>query len=292
MSRFGLLNINKPAGETSRQVIDRVQQLVRPDKVGHAGTLDPLATGVLVVAVGPATRLIEYVQQMPKRYRGGFLLGCESETEDVEGDVRQLENPPVPSREEIEAAAARLTGEIEQQPPKFSALKVKGRRAYDLARKGKAVSLKPRKVMIHRLEVASYDYPELRLDIECGGGTYIRSLGRDLAQSLGTAAVMNTLERTAVGPFHIADAISPAALTETTLHQRLLSPVMAVDSLPQIPLTGEEVEVIAAGRTIERDFPEAAPQAAALDHAGNLIAIVTRRSGGIGPVRNFAARDS
>src|SRR5262249_42548838 len=127
---FGLLNINKPRGKTSRWVVDQVKRIVRPAKVGHAGTLDPLATGVLVVAVGPATRLVEYVQQARKQYRAEFLLGRTSDTEDIEGQVTELVDSRMPSRDEIEFAAARFVGEIQQRPPAFSAIKVSGKRAY------------------------------------------------------------------------------------------------------------------------------------------------------------------
>src|SRR3954462_2976034 len=126
---IGLLNLNKPPGCTSRDVVNRVQKLVRPEKVGHAGTLDPLATGVLVVAIGGATRLVEYIQQQPKRYLATFLLGRESDTEDVEGKVVELGQPPIPPPHEIATALPRFTGEIDQVPPAFSALKVAGQRA-------------------------------------------------------------------------------------------------------------------------------------------------------------------
>jgi tRNA pseudouridine55 synthase len=141
---FGLLNLNKPSGITSRRVVDRVQRLVRPDKVGHAGTLDPLACGVLVVGIGQATRLVEYVQEMPKHYSATFLLGRTSTTEDVEGRVTELAGARPPARAELERAVRELTGQIEQRPPSFSALKIAGQRAYDLARAGDEVELAPR----------------------------------------------------------------------------------------------------------------------------------------------------
>ncbi len=140
---FGILNLHKPPGMTSRQAVDRIERLVRPDKAGHAGTLDPLAEGVLVVCVGPATRLIEYVQQMRKSYRGTFQLGCDSDTEDITGQVHALPDPPIPSRAAIEQAATAFVGTIEQCPPAYSALKVAGRRAYALARAGHKVELAP-----------------------------------------------------------------------------------------------------------------------------------------------------
>jgi len=171
MSLFGLLNLNKPPGVTSRRVVDRVQRLVKPAKVGHAGTLDPLASGVLVLGIGPATRLVEYVQEMPKHYRATFLLGRTSTTEDVDGDVTELDGAVPPKRERLERVAEEMTGEIEQRPPIYSALKVSGRRAYDLARAGGRVELAPRTVRIDRLEIVRYEYPELCLDVTCGGGT-------------------------------------------------------------------------------------------------------------------------
>jgi tRNA pseudouridine55 synthase len=202
---IGLLNINKPTGKTSRDVVNHVQRLVRPAKVGHAGTLDPLATGVLVVCVGPATRLIQYVQQMPKRYRATFLLGCRSDSDDTELEVTPVDAPAA-TRSAIETALPNFVGTIQQRPPAFSAIKVKGKRAYDLARNGEQIQLEARPITIHGIDIVSYDYPELVLDIRCGSGTYIRSIGRDLAEQLGTAAVMSALERTEIGRFRATDA--------------------------------------------------------------------------------------
>ncbi|HOM17612.1 MAG TPA: tRNA pseudouridine(55) synthase TruB, partial [Thermoguttaceae bacterium] len=165
--KAGILNIYKPAGLTSRDVVNQIQRLLRPAKVGHAGTLDPLATGVLVVCVGPATRLIKYVQRMPKEYIGAFLLGRSSPTEDTDGPVTELENPPIPSLDAVETAARKMLGPILQRPPAYSALKVEGRRAYELARQGQHVELPPRPVTIYRLDVLSYNYPELVLRIRC-----------------------------------------------------------------------------------------------------------------------------
>jgi tRNA pseudouridine55 synthase len=252
MTLKGLLNIRKPSGMTSRDVVNIVQRLVRPLKVGHAGTLDPLATGVLVVCVGSATRLIEYVQRMPKTYVGTFLLGCESDTEDIEGEVVELADPPRPTMENLSLAASKLTGEIMQRPPAYSALKVAGQRAYDLARKGKPVDLKPRPITVHRLEIKSYCYPEVVLEIECGSGTYVRSLGRDLAESLGTAAVMSALSRTAIGCFHLVEAIDPASLTAENLSSHVVPPLHAVKYLPQVDLTPQEVVRLRNGLTIDK----------------------------------------
>ena len=286
----GLLTLDKPAAITSRDAVDLVQRLVRPAKVGHAGTLDPLATGVLVVCVGSATRLIEYVQRQPKSYTGTFLLGRRSPTEDVEGEVVELDDPPVPTREQLDQAAQGLVGRIEQRPPAFSALKVAGRRAYDLARQGQEVELKPRPITIYALEVVRYDYPELVLRIECGGGTYVRSLGRDLAERLGTAAVMSALVRTAIGPFRLEEAIDPRELTPENLPEHLLPMALAVESLPRVVLSEEEIVRIRTGLTIARESPLAdAAEIAALDAAGRLIGILRPRGPGLlGPWRNLS----
>jgi tRNA pseudouridine55 synthase len=288
------LNLNKPAGMTSRQVVDIVQRLVRPLKAGHAGTLDPLATGVLVICVGKATRLIQYLQQMPKGYTGTFLLGRTSPTEDVEGEVAELSGPPVPSREQIVAAAQGFRGQIQQRPPAFSALKVAGRRAYDLARQGKQVELQARPVTIYALDVVRYDYPELVLRIECSGGTYVRSLGRDLAESLGTAAVMSALVRTAVGPLALQEAIDPRELTGENWHKHLLPMTHAVQSLPRVELTAEDLARVRNGLAVRdpRQCSDAwqswGDEIAALDPQGELVAILgPRGQGWLGPVRNF-----
>jgi tRNA pseudouridine55 synthase len=284
----GFLNLNKPAGMTSRQVVDRTERLMGTNRVGHAGTLDPLATGVLVVGVGAATRLIQYVQRMPKSYRGTFLLGRQSPTEDLEGDVTALQDPPVPTPEQVAAAAGRFVGRIRQRPPAYSALKVHGRRAYQLARQGRPVELSPREVTIHRLAVARYEYPELVLEVECSSGTYIRSLGRDLAESLGTAAVMSALERTAVGGFLIEQAADPRSLTAESCAARLEPLVRAVTMLPTVVLSAEEVVRIGHGLRIRKDDVPAGQEIAAVDAAGRLAAILGPAGDGtLRPLRNL-----
>ena len=278
MSHFGLLNINKPPGMTSRRVVDRVLRLVgKKTKAGHAGTLDPLATGVLVICVGRATRLMEYVQRMPKRYTGAFLLGRTSTTEDVEGEVTELVDPPLPTREQIEQAARQLIGQIEQRPPAFSALKVNGRRAYALARRGEPPDLQPRTITIHSIEVLSYDYPEFVLDILCGSGTYVRSLGRDLAESLETGAVMSALQRTAIGSFRSDEAVNLDDLTPENLPEHLHPALSAVESLPTATLPSDQHAQIANGQTIQLTAPQGAKEIAALDPGGQLAAILVPR---------------
>jgi tRNA pseudouridine55 synthase len=277
----GILNLNKPPGLTSRQAVDRVQRLVRPAKAGHAGTLDPLASGVLVVCVGPATRLIQYVQQMPKRYAAEFLLGRESPTDDVEGEVVDWPDLPIPDVDALHAAIPQFTGRIEQRPPAFSAIKVRGRRAYDLARRGHQVELAARPVEVYGIELVDYDFPRLKLDVRCGGGTYIRSLGRDLAESLGTKAVMSALERTAVGDFRVEDAVELSQLTPADWREKLQPPLCAVAGLPQVSLSPDQVADARHGRHIElAAAPIGGAELAGVDPSGSLVAILVLRGSG------------
>lgn len=285
---FGLLNINKPSGITSRDVVNRVQRLVRGVKIGHAGTLDPLATGVLVVALGSATRLVEYVQRMPKTYLGTFLLGRTSDTEDIDGQVVELEGPPQPTVAELEAVLSRFLGTIQQLPPAYSALKVQGRRAYELARRGDAVELLPRPIEVHRLTIVRYAYPELELEVCCGSGTYVRSLGRDVAQAVGTGAVMSALVRMAVGDFRIEEACTLDELTADTIESRLLPAVRATLGLPTVQLTDEEIRRVANGLLIPNRWKSDAAELAAVDSQNRLVAVLVGRGRGqLGPLRNF-----
>jgi tRNA pseudouridine55 synthase len=285
---FGLLNLDKPSGLTSRDAVDRVQRIMAPVKVGHAGTLDPLATGVLVICLGPATRLVEYVQRMPKTYRGTFLLGRASPTEDVDGEVELLVNPPRPARSDLEAAARRLTGTILQRPPAYSALKVGGRRAYRQARAGQKVTLAPREVTVGRLEIVRYDYPELELDLDCSSGTYVRSLGRDLAESVGTAAVMSALVRKAIGPFGIENSLPLDQLSLAAIAERLEPPELALVGIARQDLSLEQVARVRLGQSL--DLPQQqAPELAAFDPHGELAAVLVRRGAEYYPAKNFLA---
>ena len=293
----GVVNLHKPPGITSRQAIDCLKRVLKPAKVGHAGTLDPLASGVLVACVGAATRLIAYVQAMPKRYVGTFLLGRISDTEDIEGEVRIIAGARRPSEAELRAAATKFVGQIEQRPPAYSALKVGGRRAYELARAGKPVELTPRPVLIQRIDVVRYDFPELVLDVECGSGTYIRSLGRDLAEAVGTTAVMSALVRTSVGCFRLEDARSADGLALDTLADWLRPPLSVLHQLATVTLTLQEIGRVRHGlairdtRASKRTEALEGEEVAAVDDGNNLIAIlVGQRDGTLRPVRNFSNR--
>ncbi|MEO6811184.1 MAG: tRNA pseudouridine(55) synthase TruB [Isosphaeraceae bacterium] len=247
----GILNLNKPTGRTSRDVVNLISRPLRRIKVGHAGTLDPLASGVLVVCVGAATRLIEYVQRMPKTYRALVRLGARSNTLDADGQIVETANPNVSTEQEVRDALATQIGTINQVPPQFSALKVAGRRAYDLARAGKEVDLAARPVTVYHIELLEFSWPRLTLEIDCGSGTYIRSIARDLGEQLGCGGLIEVLERTRIGPFTLADAVDPTTLTSDSIPGLLRPMSEAVANLPAVPLTDEQVALVARGQALD-----------------------------------------
>lgn len=254
----GVLNLDKPIGVTSRDVVNQVVRLVHPAKVGHAGTLDPLATGVLVVCVGHATRLISLAQEGRKRYLGRFTLGQRSDTDDVTGNLSTGGDWSGITRNDLVALLPEFTGRILQIPPQFSAVHVNGQRAYDLARRGEAVTLEPRPVDIGSIELVTFEPPDFELEIECGSGTYVRSIGRDLGERLGCGAVMKALRRTAVGPFDVSTSVSADKLTRDSLAVDLQPALTIVPHLVQRRLSDEEVIAIRRGQSI-RALPESHP---------------------------------
>ena len=273
---FGFLNVDKPAGISSRDAVNRVQRFVRPAKVGHCGTLDPLATGVLVIGLGPATRLTPFVQDLPKTYIGQFRLGISSPTDDLEGTLTEVAAPIVEAQQ-LQAELPRFTGTIEQTPPEFSAVKIAGKRAYELARKGKDVQLKPRQVTIWELELTEFEYPDFTLRIHCGSGTYIRSLGRDLGRAVGSAAVMTSLRRTAIGDFEIESAIGVDSLTSEQIAEALLPAQTGLPCLPRRVLDAEQLKVLEFGSTLELEVDNSADQVAVVDQHDRLWAVMQRR---------------
>ena len=286
---FGFLNIDKPKHRTSREAVNAVQRLVKPHRVGHAGTLDPLATGVLVVCVGPATRLTKYVHQMPKTYLADFRLGFESDTEDTFGTVEPVVGAKEVTEDQLSASLPQFVGQIMQLPPKFSALKLNGKRAYELARKGKKVNLDPRPVEIHCLTLEYLQYPDFRIKIVCGSGTYVRSLGRDIGRALGSGAIMTGLERTAIGNFEIQTAISSEELTSELIEQNVVKPQAALGLLPAVEVPDTQVDLFANGHTWSTDQPLEAKEAAAIDQSGRLLTILKQRSPGFfTPAINFS----
>lgn len=269
----GVLCVNKPRGVTSRAVVDQVARpLGRKVKVGHAGTLDPLASGVLVVCVGAATRLIEYVQRQSKTYRTVVLLGARSDTHDADGAVTADPAARAPTPGAVADAVASQVGTILQKPPEYSALKVEGRRAYDLARAGEAVDLAPRPVTVYRIDVLSYDWPRLELEVECGGGTYIRSIARDVGEALGCGGLVEVLVRTRIGAFTLDDAVDPSALSAETIAASIRPAAEAVAQLPTVRVSAEQVADLTRGRAVVvADAP--AGEVALLGPDGRLVAV-------------------
>ncbi len=274
----GILVLNKPGGMTSRAVVDQVGRLVRKVRVGHAGTLDPLATGVLVVCLGTATRLVEVIQRQPKTYVTSVRLGARSDTLDADGAIEVEADPRVPTTAEIAAALRDFVGQIEQTPPRFSAVKLGGKRAYELARAGKAVTIQPRTVRIDAIRLRAYTWPSLTLEVNCGGGTYIRSLASDIAAAVGTWGFVATLERTRIGDFTLEQAADPRTLVRGDLEQLLLEPAAAVSMLPRVVLDAAMLADILQGRSVSA--PAAVPASshepgffALLDPSGSLAAL-------------------
>jgi tRNA pseudouridine55 synthase len=217
--------------------------------MGHTGTLDPLATGVLVLCLGSATRLAEYVQQMGKTYRTILVLGARSDTDDADGMVTPVVGAQAPDAAALPACVAGFVGEQMQVPPAYSAAKVTGRRAYDLARAGREVTLAARAVTIYAIAILRYHYPELELEVRCGKGTYIRSLARDLGERLGCGAYVRALRRTRVGPFRAEDAVTLEA-DAATAQTKVRPAKEAVAELPAVTLRAAELHRLTRGQEL------------------------------------------
>jgi tRNA pseudouridine55 synthase len=276
MDWSGVVVVDKPTGLTSRQIVDKVARIVRPAKAGHAGTLDPLATGVLVVAIGCATRLISYIQQGRKRYIGRFELGKRSDTDDSEGQIRDGGDWSGITRDQLDEAIEQFTGVIHQVPPQFSAVHVDGQRAYALARRGQTVDLQARPVEVFSVRVTQFAPPEFELELECGSGTYVRSIGRDLGEQLGCGAIMTSLRRLTVGPFSLENAVPYDKLDVATLQAALQPPVQAIADLPRRNVDDNEAKALRQGKVIGLGpfpFPESATEAALIDLDNRLIGV-------------------
>jgi len=219
---YGILSIDKPAGITSARVVSHVKRVLpRGTKIGHAGTLDPFATGVLLLLIGRATKLCEQLMESPKQYVTTVRLGATTDTDDLDSPEHPTPNVIYPTIEQIQSTLLQFIGTIQQRPPAYSAMKVGGRRAYALAREGQPVPLAERPVRIDDLRLLSYEPPDVRLQIDCGRGTYIRSIARDLGERLQCGGYLTQLRRTRVGRFTADEALSLEKLSETTLPAHL-----------------------------------------------------------------------
>jgi tRNA pseudouridine55 synthase len=249
----GWLNLDKPLGMTSTQAIGKVRRILSAQKVGHAGTLDPLATGILPIAFGEATKTIPFAQDADKVYRFTIKWGTATTTDDAEGEAIQTSDKR-PAEADITALLPRFTGDIEQIPPQFSAIKVDGERAYDLAREGQKLDLQARAVTVYSFHAVNINKDEAVFELNCSKGTYVRSIARDMGQILGCFGHVTELRRLAVGNFTEETAISLDALeklVQSAPPDQVLLPVETVlDDIPALAMTAEEVSRIRQGQTI------------------------------------------
>jgi tRNA pseudouridine55 synthase len=289
----GWVVLDKPMGMTSTQAVGAVRRLFEAQKAGHAGTLDPLATGILPIALGEATKTVPFAVDGEKAYRFTMRFGVETDTDDAEGKVVRTSDV-LPTLEEIESVLPDFTGEISQVPPAFSAIKVDGERAYDLARAGEEVVLEPRWIVVEDLRLV--DMPDAAtavLEAECGKGTYVRALARDIGRVLGSAGHVIALRRTRVGPFDEQMSVQLAALhdaAEAGDIGRLLQPVeTALDDLPGLSVSSGDAASLSRGQAVlvrGRDAPVL--NGAAYAHfKGRILALGELEKGAFRPTRVF-----
>ena len=262
----GLLLVDKPAGMTSHDAVDRARRALRTKRIGHGGTLDPFATGLLVLLVGRVTRLLPYLDGEPKAYEATIRFGAETDTDDLTGAVTV--EAPIPERAAVEKAIDGLTGDIEQVPPAYSAKQVGGTRAYAAARRGQALALAAVPVRVARWEIRAWRAPECDVSVVCGGGTYIRALARDLGRAAGSAAHLTALRRTGSGRFAVRDAVAVDAISFAAVR----SPIEAIPDAERVVVDATTRARIARGMTIPRRA-DASALAAIVDESGELLAV-------------------
>lgn len=288
MTTIGLLNIDKPGGQTSHDVVNRLRQVTGQRRVGHAGTLDPLATGVLLVCVGRATRLLEYLVGQPKRYTAVIRLGQSTDTYDADGAV-VAERPLAFNQADLARALSQFQGEIEQLPPLYSAVKVKGQPLYKLARQGIEVERRPRTVTIYELNIIQYNPPDLEIDLFCSSGTYVRSLAYDLGETLNCGGHITALRRTAVGAFTADTAVSLDHLSAENLTIYLQPLDTAVSHLPRRTVAPEDAAALWQGKTVEpqNELPEPGTLFRVYEEDGAFVGIVQAGQQGWQPHKMF-----
>jgi tRNA pseudouridine55 synthase len=265
----GLLLVDKPAGITSHAVVDCARRSIGTRRIGHAGTLDPFATGLLILLVGRATRLLPFLDAEPKVYRATIRFGVRTSTDDPEGDP--VFEAPLPDEASVERAIGSLTGHLLQRPPSFSAKQVGGVRAYAAARRGVPLALEPVGVTVHEWRVLERDAADLQVEIRCSGGTYVRALARDLGEAAGSAAHLAELRRTRSGRFDVSDARPIDALERGDIE--MLPPTTAVAQLPTQLLDDLDAKRVTHGQTV---VAQTTGDVAALCYHDELIAIAVR----------------
>ena len=271
-----VLPVDKPCGPSSHDVVDRARRVWGERRVGHCGTLDPFASGLLVLCVGKVTRLAEYLGSVDKSYLATARLGVETESHDTEGTVTASSEDwhrLAPSR--VEAALAELTGELMQVPPRFSAKKIGGERAYRRARRGERVELAPVRVRVTRLEMASWDPPELTLRIDCSTGTYVRALARDLGRILAVGAHLTALRRIRSGAVDLSGAVGFDFLDDAeAVHRARMNPLAALAHLPRVEAGAAEERELGFGRGVEVEaLDDAEPGVVCVSRSGELVAV-------------------
>ncbi len=274
----GVLVVDKPVGMTSHDVVQAIRMGTGIRRAGHTGTLDPRASGVLVILVGPAVRLSEYVSASDKRYQAVIRLGASTDTYDADGRFTQQANAPINvTEQQFEETLKQFIGEIEQTPPPYSAVKVQGRRAYDMARQGEEVDLAPRKITVHHLEVLEWAPPEVVVDVHCSSGTYVRSLANDMGNALGCGAYLIGLRRTKSGRFSLRDATPLRKLQEAfqagNWYQLLIPAAEALADWPAIELDPDQVEAIKHGHRVPA-LEDAKGMVRGVSMAGELVALL------------------
>ena len=287
MSLTGVLLVDKPGGMTSHDVVARVRRALGTRKVGHAGTLDPMATGLLLLGVGSSTRLLTYLVGLGKRYATTIRLGVSTATDDADGEVTASRDAGGVPRSRIDEEVAALTGELAQVPSAYSAVKVQGRRAYDRARAGEEVELAPRAVTVTRFELLAErraaSVVDLDAVIECSSGTYVRALARDLGAALGVGGHLTALRREAIGPFEVRDAVALDAVTSAAL---VAPAAIARRLLPVVELDEARAADLRHGRRVRLEVADA-PVVAAIAPAGGLAGLVAVRAGEARVLVNF-----
>ncbi|HUG47483.1 MAG TPA: tRNA pseudouridine(55) synthase TruB [Candidatus Limnocylindria bacterium] len=291
----GVLVVAKQPGPTSHDIVALVRRLSGVRRVGHGGTLDPFAAGVLPVFVGQATRLAEYHLADEKEYRALVCFGARSTTDDLDGELTPSDAAP-PTREAVEAALSHFTGPLEQVPPDYSAVRISGRRAYELARHGRKPELRPRSVTIHRLDLTGWDdadpsRPVATLELRCSAGTYVRALARDLGEELGCGAYLGALTRIASGPFRLESAHPLEEVREALVaghaESLLLPPDAGLDAFPRLVASPAELAGLVKGQPVRSEAAGGEGLLRVFDDAGRLAAIARAEGGLLHPEKVF-----
>lgn len=292
----GLLPLDKPVGPTSHDMVAYARRQLGIRRIGHTGTLDPFASGLLLLCLGRATRLAEYLLGLPKEYVAVARLGERSTTDDVEGEVTSVSDGWTGlGSNDVTAALRSFEGSLQQRPPVYSAKKLGGTAAYKRARRGEEVALDPVPVCVHAVELEDLELPHIRFRISCSAGTYVRAIARDLGERLGVGAHLVELRRTSIGPFEVENALSPARLAEPrAVEDALVPPLEAVSHLPRIDVTAEQAHLLETGRGLALEHDPAPSSdgewAVALD--GRLVAVAIREGDRLRPRKVFVEEAS